>query len=196
MPWIPAILLGLGLAASTGLRTFLPLLLLALAAHFHVGNINLGSGYSWLSSDTALYALGFAALLEMLADKIPLVDHALNVVGTVARPLAAALAAASVLPARDPASSALLGLLLAGPVAFGFHAAKSTGRGVASAGTFGLATPMLSIIEDCLALGLALASLAAPILVPFLLVPAFLVIWKIFHVVKSRRAPRTSAARA
>ena len=39
--WVLPALLGLGLASATGLRTFLPLLMLALAARFEVFGVRL-----------------------------------------------------------------------------------------------------------------------------------------------------------
>jgi hypothetical protein len=51
------ILLGLGLSASTGLNTFLPLLLLPAAARFHVAGIELGAKFEWLTSDAAIITL-------------------------------------------------------------------------------------------------------------------------------------------
>ena len=86
--WIYAVLLGLGLAASCGLNTFLPLLMLAAGAHFHIFGIELNQNFAWLASDTALVALSLGTLIEVVADKIPAVDHALDVFGTVARPAA------------------------------------------------------------------------------------------------------------
>lgn len=182
--WMHAVLLGLGLAASTGLNTFLPLLMLALAAHFNVFDVNLGEGFVWLSSDAALAALGIASLVEVVGDKIPVVDHALDTVGTVARPAAGALAAASVF-GGDPTTAALLGLVIGAPTAFGFHVAKASTRVGASATTFGVANPILSVIEDALAVGISLLSLAFPWLVPVALVLLALLAVKMFRTARS-----------
>ena len=184
-----AVLLGLGLAASSGLNTFLPLLMLALAAHFNIFGVNLGEGFAWLASDAALAALGIASLVEVVGDKIPVVDHTLDVFGTVARPAAGALAAASVF-GGDPTTAAILGLAIGAPTAFGFHAAKASTRVGASATTFGVANPVLSVIEDVLAVGVSLLSLAFPWLVPVALVLLALLAVKMF------RAARRGAQKA
>ena len=84
-----AVLLGLGLSASTGLNTFLPLLLLSTAARFHIAGIELGQKFDWLSSDTAIIVLIVASIVEIIADKVPAVDHFLDSIGTFVRPLAA-----------------------------------------------------------------------------------------------------------
>jgi len=48
--WIAAAMLGLGLASATGLRTFLPLLMLALAAKFELFDVRLIEQMDWLVS--------------------------------------------------------------------------------------------------------------------------------------------------
>ncbi len=52
----PGGLLGLGLAAATGLRTFLPLLLLSAAVHFELFGVVLNESMQWLGSTSALVA--------------------------------------------------------------------------------------------------------------------------------------------
>ena len=61
--WVIPALLGLGLAASTGLRTFLPLLMLALAARFGWFGVELNDQMQWLHSDAAVAALGVAGII-------------------------------------------------------------------------------------------------------------------------------------
>ena len=54
--WVLPALLGLGLASATGLRTFLPLLMLALAARFEVFDVRLIDQMDWLVSWPAIAA--------------------------------------------------------------------------------------------------------------------------------------------
>src|SRR4028119_865500 len=135
--WISVILLGLGLAASSGLNTFLPVLRRGGAACFQLFNVQLNGSFAWLASDAALIALGIATLVEVIGDKIPIVDHGLDVFGTAARPIAGALAAASVFTHVDPATASLVGLIIGAPTAFSFHAAKAGTRGASSAAAVG-----------------------------------------------------------
>ncbi|HWW61007.1 MAG TPA: DUF4126 domain-containing protein, partial [Thermoanaerobaculia bacterium] len=95
------LLLGIGLAASSGLNTFIPLLALSSAAKF--GVVALNAKFAWLGSNTAMIILIIATALEVIGDKFPAVDHALDTIGTFVRPIAGALAAASVLSHNDPA---------------------------------------------------------------------------------------------
>ena len=68
--------LGIGLAAATGFRVFLPLLIAGLAAHF--GHLPLSENFTWLGSTPALITLGTAAAAEIVAYYVPGVDHALD----------------------------------------------------------------------------------------------------------------------
>lgn len=191
--YIPAALLGLGLAASCGLNTFLPLLVLASAAKWHLFGVQLGGSFAWLGSDSALVALSLATVAEVVADKIPIVDHGLDMLGTVARPAAGALAAASVFKG-DPAMAAMVGLVLGAPTAFGFHAAKAGARAGSSATTFGMANPVLSFAEDVAALGFAVLSILFPWLVPLLLVLFALIAWRLWKLVRAKLPPRLGSA--
>ena len=82
-----ALIAGIGIAAAAGLRAFLPLFAMGIAQRF--GIIGLHAKFEWLSSDVALVALGAATLIEVLADKVPVVDHFLDMAATFLRPIAA-----------------------------------------------------------------------------------------------------------
>ncbi len=179
--------LGLGLAASSGLNTFLPLLVLALAAKMQLFGVQLNGSFAWLASDAALATLGVAAFAEIIGDKVPGVDHALDVLGTVARPAAGALAAASVFHGSDPAFATMLGLIIGAPTAFGFHAAKAGTRATSSVGTFGLFNPVLSFFEDMAALVMIFVALLAPILVPLFVLGFAFALWKMVQLARRKR---------
>lgn len=189
--WLPALLLGIGLAASSGLRTFLPLLLLGGAVRFQFFGVHLNESFAWLSSDLALITLGIAAVAEMLGDKVPAVDHLLDAAGTLTRPAAGALATTAVLSTQDPAVAALAGLIVGAPLALGVHSAKAGSRGASTVATAGIGNPILSVLEDIAALFLGLVSLLAPILVPLLLGIAGLLLWKVYRLARRFR-PRAT----
>ena len=192
LQWLPAVLLGLGLAASSGLRAFLPLLMLAMAARWNIFNIELSGPFLWLSSPLALGTLAVATVIEIAGDKIPVVDHFLDTIGTVIRPLAGTLAAAAVLNTDDPVMAALVGLIIGAPIALGVHGAKATTRGVSSATTLGVANPIVSIFEDATAFLVGLLALLSPLLVPLMLVCLGVVGWKLVTLVKRIKARKVS----
>lgn len=189
--WILPALLGLGLAASTGLKTFVPLLTLAVAARFHLFGVALGGPFAWLGSTAALVALGIATAAELAADKVPFVDHALSLFGTVARPAAGALVAAAAFSSLDPTAAAVAGLIIGAPTALAVHSAQATTRLASTAATGGLANPAVSLVEDVAAFGGALLSLAAPLLVPLALAVGALICWRL---VAAARRPRRRRA--
>src|SRR5579859_2626458 len=88
-----SIALGIGLAAATGLRVFLPLLLASVAAY--TGHLHLNDNFAWLSSLPAVIMLAIAAVTEVLAYYIPAVDNLLDAITTPVAIIAGALIAAA-----------------------------------------------------------------------------------------------------
>src|SRR5262249_44265791 len=82
---------GIAIAAACGLRAFLPLLALALGVHF--GWLNVDPAAKWIGSAPAIVTLVWAAVVEIVADKVPPLDHLLDLVATIIRPASAAIAA-------------------------------------------------------------------------------------------------------
>ncbi len=191
LPALSAAFLGVGLAASSGLRAFLPLLLACIAAKTGLFGVHLSGNFAWLSSDTALIALSIASVVEIAGDKIPVVDHGLDALGTVLRPGAGALVAAAVWNQNDPATAALMGLIFGAPLALGIHAAKAGTRGASTLTTAGLGNPILSVLEDFAALLLGLVALLIPLLIPVLLIAIGYVAWKVARYARDWRSKTT-----
>lgn len=187
--WVTAVALGVGLAACAGLRAWLPLLVAGVLARF--GVIELGDSFSFVSSTPALVVFGVATVAEIVADKVPAVDHALDVISTVVRPAAGALLAASAIyQVKDPLVAVGIGIIVGAPVALAPHAAKSALRAASTATTAGIANPIVSFIEDGLTLGLLVLVVLLPL---FSLALLALSIW-IFFRTRSRRAATAAAA--
>jgi hypothetical protein len=189
---ILAVLLGVGLSASSGLNTFLPLLLLGGAAKFHIAGIVLNGKFAWLATDKVLIVLIVASIIEIIADKIPALDHFLDAVGTFVRPVAGLVAMASVLTGVDPMVASIVGLMIGAPTAFGLHSLKAGTRLASSATTFGCANPILSIIEDVVSVGLSICAIFVPVLVPLFLAVLIFLLWKLVQ--RLRRPAATAAA--
>jgi len=159
---------GVGLAAATGLRAFLPAFLVGLLGRFHV--MPLRSGFEWLESTPALVIFGTAVVLEILADKVPWVDHALDWVGTVIKPAAGAFVVVAALEQLPPLNASIIGLLLGGSVAGSVHVAKAGLRTFATGTSGGAASPLLSTAEDGLSLSGSLLAIFYPVFLFTLLV--------------------------
>lgn len=169
MEIVPSLALGIGLAACAGLRAWLPLLLLGGLARW--GVVDLSPSFEFVASTRALILFGVATVVEIAGDKIPAVDHALDVLSTVLRPAAGSLLAASVLwQVSDPLTAMALGVAVGAPSALVPHAAKSTLRVVSTTFTGGLANPVLSLVEDAAALVLFALTVVLPVLAAALVV--------------------------
>jgi hypothetical protein len=177
--WVLPALLGLGLASATGLRTFLPLLMLALAAKFELFGVRLIDQMEWLVSWPAIAALATATTAEFLGDKVPAVDHALNMVGYVTRPIAGAVAAGSVFWAVDPTMAAVAGIIVGAPAALAFNAAQTGVRVGSTATTGGLGNPVVSLIEDVLAVLTVIVAFLAPIIIPIVLIALAIIVFRL-----------------
>ena len=151
---------GIAIAAACGLRAFLPLLALGLGVRF--GLLRVDDAAAWIGSLPAILTLLWATVLELAADKVPALDHLLDLVSTVLRPLAAALAAWCTFLGVHPALAVAAAILLGGG-AMGVHVAKAKVRLASSMLTFGSANPLLSFVEDGLAIGLAALAVLAPV---------------------------------
>lgn len=188
--WVTAVALGLGLAACAGLRAWLPLLVAGILAR--LGVIELGESFGFVSSTPALVVFGVATVAEIVADKVPAVDHVLDLVSTVVRPAAGALLAASAIyQVNDPLIAVGIGIIVGAPVALAPHAAKSALRAASSATTAGLANPIVSFIEDGLTIGLLLLVVVLPLVSVLLLA---LSLWLFFRVRARRKAAPAPAS--
>ncbi|HUL94575.1 MAG TPA: DUF4126 domain-containing protein [Usitatibacter sp.] len=178
--------MGFALAACVGLRAFLPLLAAGLLAR--AGYLPLGHGFEWMAGTPALVVFGSAMLFEVAADKVPGLDHALHAVESFVKPAAGTLIAASLLTQVDPLTAVTLGLVAGGTVAGSVQLLRGGARLASTTLTAGLANPLLSFMDD----GLALAGVAFAFLLPVLAALAVLALGLLaIHLV--RRARRRTA---
>jgi len=175
--------MGFALAACVGLRTFLPLLAAGLLARF--AYVDLGDHFGWMEKTPALIVFGSAVAFEVLADKVPGLDHALHVVESFVKPVAGTLVAASLFTNLDPMTAVVLGLVGGGTIAGAVHVAKGTTRVASTALTGGLGNPILSVVDDVLAVGGIVLAILAPIIAA--LIVLVLVVGAIRLLIKRRR---------
>ena len=183
------------LSSTAGVRAFVTLLAVSLAMHWGLLPAP-PQQFAWLASDGALAVLVAAGILEVLGDKIPLVDHGLHALQTIAKPVAGAVIAAVVVsPGNDP--SAILLAVLGGANALAIHGVSATARAASTATTGGLANPIVSVIEDGLAIGGILLGWFMPFLAAALVLVATIVgivcIRRLIGYVAARRQDRVSA---
>lgn len=169
---------GSGLAMAAGLNAWIPLMLLGLLSRF-TDLVELPGAWSWLENPWVLGILAVLLVVEVVADKIPVVDNINDVVQTVIRPTAGGIAfgagaGSETVTVTDPQSffqsgqwlPVVLGIVLA----LGVHATKAGARVVANTATGGAAAPVVSTAEDIGSIGFSVLALLLPILVvPLLL---------------------------
>lgn len=183
---IAALMTALGLSAASGLRAYLPVAAVLIGSVVPDGCsqqgdlISLSTSFKQLlGQDNPWVLVAVLAILaagEFVVDKVPVVDHASDLVHTVIRPLAGAAVMAGVsnpLSEWNPWVAAITGAALALTV----HGTKAATRTASTATTAGLANPVVSFVEDILAVLMVVLSLLAPFLaVLFLVLLALLLI--------------------
>ncbi|MFF5080080.1 DUF4126 domain-containing protein [Actinoplanes sp. NPDC000266] len=188
-------LTGTGLAASAGLNAYIPLVTMGLLARY-TDLIDLPNGWNWLSNGWTLLILALLLAIEVVADKVPVVDHVNDVVQTVVRPTAGGLAfgagsASETVTVSDPGS--FFGSHQWVPIAAGViialcvHGVKAASRPVVNTTTAGFGAPVASTAED---IGSVLMSVLAIVLPILVLVGLLLIVIGGFWVVRRRRQKR------
>ena len=161
---LSAILGAFGLSASAGLNAYIPLLLVSITARFAPSLIGLSEEYQLLGSPWVMGALVVLLIVEVLADKVPVIDHLNDLVGVLVRPAAGAILFASQTGSvefLDPTLALVLGLVVAGAT----HGAKASARPMVTASTGGIGNPVVSTLEDVASLLTSLVAIIAPLLV-------------------------------
>lgn len=193
---LTTLLAALGLSSTAGIRAYLPLLAIGLASDSHL--IQLQQSFSDLGSPGIVILLIILVVGEFIIDKVPVVDHISDVVHTVIRPVSGAVVMAGTanpISSHYPWVAAAIGALLA----LVFHGAKATARPAVSATTAGVGNPIVSLIEDVLAVVVALLLLFAPVigfvLLVVLVIAAFRIVGRIVRrFTRGRRAPQAAGA--
>src|SRR5262245_35932885 len=147
MELLTGIFTAFGLSASAGLNAYIPLLLVGLLARY-TNLMHLNAPWDTLAHPGIILMLCFLVIIEMLADNIPAVNHLNDLVQTLIRPAAGAIAfaaSANVLTNISPVLALACGLLVAGTV----HVTKSAAvRPMVTATTCGAGNIPVSIAED------------------------------------------------
>jgi uncharacterized membrane protein len=172
---------GAGLSTLSGLRAFLPLALAGLLARTEVlgDTFDLdGSSFAFLESSWAIVIFATIALLELTADKVPLLDTAQDLLATPLRVLAGAVLFGAAL-ADQQTAVVVAGLVGGGVIAGAAHAVKGVIRPGATIATGGAVNPFLSLFEDVAAALGTVILILLPILGALLLLFLLLLIFGI-----------------
>ena len=178
MELLLGIFTAFGLSASAGLNAYIPLLVVGVIAHYFPNTLNLATPFDLLANPWILILLGVLVIIEMIADKVPAVNHINDLVQTIIRPVAGAIAfaaSANVITDINPVLALACGLLVAGSV----HTVKAAAvRPAVTATTAGAGNVPVSIAEDILATITSVLAVIIPLIAGTLLIIFLvLVLW-------------------
>jgi len=162
------VLTGLTLAAPAGLNAYIPVLAVALAQRF--GWLQLSGAYARMGDWWFIALVSVLLLVEIVADKVPAVDHVNDAIQTIVRPAAGGLLAVAAAGEGklEPWLLLAAGVLVAG----GVHAVKAYARPFINALTGGAGAPVVSTAEDVGAAGISVMAIAAPVIAALTVVAA------------------------
>lgn len=166
---VQSIFSAFGLAASAGLNAYIPLLMIALGGRLRPDLVRLDAPFDVLTQWWVIVVLVILLGIEVLADKVPVVDHINDAVGLFVRPTAGAIlfaASTGTVSFLDPRLALGLGFVVAGAA----HGAKATARPLVTASTGGVGNPIVSTIEDVAAFFTSLFAIIAPIILGLALI--------------------------
>jgi Domain of unknown function (DUF4126) len=168
-----SIVLGVGLAAATGFRVFLPLLILSGAAY--TGHVTLDESFAWLGTPAAVIMLGTAALAEIVAYYVPGVDNLLDTLAAPGAFVAGTVVSAAVMTDLPPMVKWTAAVIAGGGIAGFTQGITAMLRANSTVLTGGLGNFVIATAElagatlvPFLALAAPLAALAVVILVLWL----------------------------
>jgi Domain of unknown function (DUF4126) len=157
--------LAYSLTTAAGVRAMLALALVSVA--IKLGLLHPPAAFVWLASPLAMWILLCVAVAEILADKVPFLDHLLHFAQIAIKPAAAAIIVGSTI--HPQSTSVLVFLMVIGALnALGVHAGVATVRGASTVTTAGIANPVVSTAEDVGAAGSIVGSFVAPLVVALL----------------------------
>ena len=183
-----SVALGIGLAAAVGLRIFLPLLVMSIAAY--TGHLKLAASFAWLATLPALLMLAVAAVAEVFAYYIPGVDHLLDFIATPTALVAGTIAAAAVMTDLPPLIKWTTAVIAGGGAAGLTQGVSSLLRIKSTATTGGLGNGVVATGELGGSLLFSLLAIFAPL---FGLALIVILIWLAVKLVRRALLKRSTA---
>jgi hypothetical protein len=183
-----SIVLGVALAAATGFRVFLPMLVVSGAAY--TGHLSLDNSFAWLGTLPALIMLSVAAGAEILAYYIPVLDNLLDALAAPAAFVAGTIASAAVMIHMPPMVKWTAAVIAGGGIAGLTHGVTGMIRAHSTILTGGLGNPLLATAELAGALVVSVLAVAAPAAAIGLVI---VFLWLALRLVRQLRGARSSS---
>jgi hypothetical protein len=155
-----SIVLGIAFAAATAFRVFLPMLIVSGAAY--AGHLQLDSSFAWLGTPSALTMLSVAALAEVLAYYVPVIDNLLDTLATPAALIAGTIVSAAVMTDVPPMVKWTAAVIAGGGIAGLTQGLTGILRVHSTVLTGGLGNPVIATAELGGAILISVLALVAP----------------------------------
>lgn len=161
-PYILSAFIGIGLAAASGFRVFLPMFAVSLASY--MGWIPMNDHFMWLAGLPTLITTGIATIVEVLAYYIPYVDHLLDTISVPLATVAGSVLFASQFADLGTFPTWALALIAGGGTAAAISSGFAGTRAASTATTGGLGNSVVATTETAGAGIMAVLALVAPII--------------------------------
>ncbi len=172
---------AMGSAWLSGINLYATVATLGLLQRFHL--VQLPGNLSYLSHPWVLITALVLYAVEFVADKVPAVDSAWDVVHTFIRIPAGAVLAASAFAHFDPAVR-MVALLAGGTLALSSHGTKTATRLAANTSPEPFSNIALSLAEDGLAIGASALMAKFPIAILFVVILGLVVSIVLFRLIR------------
>lgn len=196
LPYAISAFIGIGLAAATGFRVFLPMFAVSLASY--MGWIPMNENFHWLSGLPTFITTGIATIVEILAYYIPYVDHLLDTLSIPLATIAGSVMFASQFADIGTFPQWALALIAGGGTAAAISSGFAGTRAASTATTGGFGNSVVATTETAGAGIMSILAMAAPIIafvVAIILIVVVLVLgrklWRKFQNYNSDRSAKT-----
>ena len=177
LPYILSSFIGIGLAAASGFRVFLPLFAVSLASY--LGWIPTNDNFQWLSGLPTLIVTGVATVVEILAYYIPVVDNFLDTVTVPLATVAGSVLFASQFIELGTFPQWALAIIAGGGTAATIAAGFAGTRAASTATTAGIGNNVIATTETAGAGLMSVLSIFLPV-IAFILALALLILVIVF----------------
>lgn len=175
LPYVLSAFIGIGLAAATGFRVFLPMFAVSLASYLHW--IPMNESFEWLAGLPTLIITGVATVAEILAYYIPFIDHLLDTVSVPMATVAGSVLFASQFADLGTFPQWALALIAGGGTAATISSGFAGLRAASTATTGGLGNSVVGTTETAGAGIMTVLAIAAPIIAAICAIGLVIVVW-------------------
>ena len=173
--YILSAFIGIGLAAASGFRVFLPMFAVSLASY--MGWIPMNENFQWLAGLPTLITTGIATVVEILAYYIPYVDHLLDTLSVPLATVAGSVMFASQFTDLGTFPTWGLALIAGGGTAAAISSGFAGTRAASTATTGGLGNSVVATTETAGAGIMSVLALAAPIIAAIIAIALVVVVF-------------------